>query len=74
MAKVKKIEPFEQGWEASARKALADSNPYANGTAAHQEWLDGWAAGEEDWKDVCAAEVAAGRPHPEHLNDAGSAS
>ena len=60
----KKVDPYEQGMEASMNQKNPSDNPYQEGTAGHQEWIEGHEAGEESWQALCAEEVAAGRPKP----------
>jgi hypothetical protein len=61
------IEPYEQGLEASMDGEGEEANPYHASTAAHVEWLEGHDQGEQNWIELCAGEVAAGRPHPDTL-------
>ena len=60
-----KIEPYAQGLEASTAEKNASCNPYAENTAAHQEWLTGWTEGEVAWSELCDRKVDAGRPNPD---------
>jgi hypothetical protein len=61
------IDPFQQELEASMDTKPSIANPYAPGTPAHRDWAEGHAVGEESWADLCAKEVAQGRPHPDRL-------
>ena len=61
----RRIEPYEQGMEASMSSKPASDNPYREGTSAGEEWLEGWKDGETSWEALCAQEMAAGRSRPQ---------
>jgi hypothetical protein len=59
------IDPYLQGFRASADVRPDSANPYRPGTAAHEEWAKGHFDGEEDWAKLCESEVREGRPRPQ---------
>jgi hypothetical protein len=41
---------FDEGWIAWTDGALYSENPYPSSDDAHEAWLDGWRAAEEDFE------------------------
>lgn len=60
-------DPYGLGWEASADMRHETDNPFPRGTDAYQLWIEGFREGEKDWGELCAREVAEGRPHPDSI-------
>ena len=52
----KLIEPYAQGWQASAERKPVEANPYTHDSGAHDEWIKGHEDGEQDWKALCLQE------------------